>query len=77
MLLKRDVSCSSVHASVLILSTFDFAFVGAGVSVSARSTALAGGVDAALEGWRSFFFGGMDEWYLVSRAQEKVPSQPS
>ena len=58
MLLKSDVSCSSVHASDFTLSAPKSAFVGIGVS-SAGSTASPAGVDAALEGRRTFFLGGM------------------
>lgn len=60
MLLKSDVSCSSVHASATALS-MPKPFIGAGFSFSADSTAPPGGVDAVLEGRRTFFLGGMVE----------------
>ena len=59
MLLKSEVSCSSVHGSDLTLSVPRSAFVGLGVFSSPCSTASPAGVDAALEGWRFFFLGGM------------------
>ncbi len=49
MLLKSDVSCSSVHASDTTLVMLKSAFVGAGVA-SVWSIASSGGVDVALEG---------------------------
>ena len=55
MLLKSDVSCSSVHASEVKLPLPASALTAAGVSNSASP----GDVDAALEGWRAFFLGGM------------------
>lgn len=58
MLLKSDVSCSSVHAFDFTVSVPKSAFIGIGVS-SAGSTASPAGVDAALEGRRTFFLGGM------------------
>ena len=50
MLLKSDVSCSSVHASDTTLSMHKSAFVEVGVSSSACSTASPAVVDAALDG---------------------------
>ena len=50
MLLKSDVSCSSVHASDMTPSTTKPAFIGVGVSSFACSTASPSGVDAALDG---------------------------
>lgn len=50
MLLKSDVSCSSVHASDFTLSLHKSAFIGVGVFSSACSTASPVGVDAALDG---------------------------
>lgn len=64
MLLKRDVSCSSVHASDMTLSVTNSAFLGIGEPSSACPTASPAGVDAALEGWRTFFLGGMAENYV-------------
>lgn len=58
MLLKSDISCSSVHASEITLSLPKSAFIRVGIS-SACSTASPAGVDAVLEGWRTFFLGGM------------------
>lgn len=59
MLLKSDVSCSSVHASDMMFSILKSTFVGIAVPSAAGLTASPGGIDAALEGWRTFFLGGM------------------
>lgn len=67
MLLKRDVSCSSVHASDMTLSVTNSAFLGIGDPSSACPTASPAGVDAALEGWRTFFLGGMAEKLCANR----------
>ena len=69
MLLKSDVSCSSDHPSVATLSVPKSSFIGVGGSSSTTSPA---GVDAALEGWRTFFFGGM---VRRIRASERVAQQ--
>ena len=61
MLLKSDVSCSSVHASDMTFALPELSFSGAGASFFACLTASLGGVDAALEGRRTFFLGGMVE----------------
>ena len=68
MLLKSDVSCSSDHPSVATLSVPKSSFIGVGGS----STASPAGVDAALEGWRTFFLGGMIQRI---RASGKVAQQ--
>ena len=59
MLLKSDVSCSSVHASDMTFALPKLSFIGAGASFFDCLTASLGGVDAALEGRRTFFLGGM------------------
>ena len=59
MLLKSEVSCSSVHASDMTFALPKLSFVGAGASFFDCLTASLGGVDAALEGRRTFFLGGM------------------
>ena len=65
MLLKSDVSCSSVHASDVMFALPKLSFIGAGVSFFACLTGSLGGVDAALEDRRTFFFGGMVEVLYV------------
>ena len=71
MLLKSDVSCSSDHPSVASLSLPKSSFIGVGGSSSTASPA---GVDAALEGWRTFLLGGM---VRRIRATEDVAQQLS
>ena len=65
MLLKSDVSCSSVHASGMTFALPKLSFIGALVSFFACLTASLGGVDAVLEGRRTFFLGGMVEVLYV------------
>ena len=59
MLLNSDISCSSVHVSEQTLPVPNFVFMGVDSSSSACSIVSPVGVDAALEGWRTFFLGGM------------------
>ena len=71
MLLKRVVSCSSVHGSDMTFALPKLSLTGADTSFLACLTASLGGVDAAVEGRRTFFLGGMVEDLDVFRYQKK------
>ena len=70
MLLKSDVSCSSVHESDMTIALPKLSLIGAGASFFACLIASFGGVDAALEGRRTFFLGGMLKGLNVFRYQK-------
>lgn len=74
MLLKSDVSCSSVHTSDMTLSVTNSPFLEVGGPSSACSTASPAGVDVALEGRRTFFLGGMAENHVQ---MEKISTYES